>query len=419
MHRRAATTTCRAAWALAVLSAALLLAAPLRAQEDEVAARAHFRAGVKRFDAKDYEQALTEFQTAYAARPSPTIARNVGLTQRALGRYADACTTLDDMLASPAGLKPDVVTATRRTIDEMRAKVAFVHVALRSAAGSAPVSATLSVDGEAVPAARVARGLYLSPGDHYFAARAAGYTEADKSETVTAGQEVTVDLLLASTGGGESGVVISSPEAPPPGVTLSAAPVAAPAPASRPPQRHRGWASVAVEGVATELPVAPALLSGGTQLLGGIGLAGHIAYQALPFLALGADAEANVLLVPHPANTTFSVSQIGIGPHVRLMTPNRVHLFLGVSGGLFLVGTSTQLPGETSSQASTAFTGFALGEAGVVVDVSEKVGVEVEGYGGVAGIDGSRKDTAGVSSGLYTSGLTWRAGGRAGVLFRF
>jgi hypothetical protein len=58
--------------------------------------------GVKRLQAKSYDQALANFLEAYAKLPSPKILLNIGSTLRDMGRLSDAANTYQRYLDDPA-----------------------------------------------------------------------------------------------------------------------------------------------------------------------------------------------------------------------------------------------------------------------------------------------------------------------------
>ena len=58
--------------------------------------------GVKRLQARSYDQALANFLEAYAKFPSPKILLNIGSTLRDMGRLADAANTYQRYLDDPA-----------------------------------------------------------------------------------------------------------------------------------------------------------------------------------------------------------------------------------------------------------------------------------------------------------------------------
>lgn len=185
---------------LAVL--ALVTLAPVtRAHADEAeAARTHFAAGVKLYDARDYAAALAEFQAAYAAKRSPQIKRNVALCLRGLGQYPEAMDALEEMLSEGGdALKPEVKDGAKQAILEMTALVATVHVRVVSTGHTPPSQVTVTLDDKPIPPERFARPLRVLPGEHVFHATATGYFEAMQRVRFSAGQpDTAVDLGLVA-----------------------------------------------------------------------------------------------------------------------------------------------------------------------------------------------------------------------------
>src|SRR5262252_10430030 len=92
---------------LASLAAAHAAAAP---SEKEREARAHFQAGEARFKAGDFEQALTEYQAGYDAKPLPGFLVNIAQCQRRLGDLKTARATYQKfvLVAPDSPLVPQV-----------------------------------------------------------------------------------------------------------------------------------------------------------------------------------------------------------------------------------------------------------------------------------------------------------------------
>lgn len=159
---------CFAAFAL-VLSVALA-GRPAFADNNEEEGKRHFRAGVTLYQGGNYSGALAEFQASQQVRPTASALQNVALCQKALFRYVEAIETLESLQKDygeklPAAEKK----AVRDAIDEMRQRVATVAVAVT------PPTATLSVDGRAVPGSGAERKVQLDVGEHVFEAEAPGH----------------------------------------------------------------------------------------------------------------------------------------------------------------------------------------------------------------------------------------------------
>ena len=72
------------------------------AQDVSVVAEAHFAAGVKAYDRKDFETALQEFKQSYKLSPSPSILRNIGQCELKTGRPLDALVAFRAYMSDPA-----------------------------------------------------------------------------------------------------------------------------------------------------------------------------------------------------------------------------------------------------------------------------------------------------------------------------
>src|SRR5215472_224837 len=190
----------RIAFALClVLAARNVSAQPSDAHTE--AARKHFSAGVKLYDAKDYPAALEEFRRAYAEKPSPGIKRNVALCLKELHRYPEAIEALEQMLDEGGdSIKPEVRDGARKTIDEMLPLVASLRIRVVSTHAAVQPAYEVFVDDQPVSAERLSRSVRVMPGSHKLRARALGFQEATQTVEVDAGAyDVPVTLELVST----------------------------------------------------------------------------------------------------------------------------------------------------------------------------------------------------------------------------
>jgi len=96
--------------------------------------------GVKRLQAKAYDQALANFLEAYAKLPSPKILLDIGALLRDMGRLADAANTYQRYLDDPA-------TGTARVVEvkELLARLDEQLTTLR--VNVSPRGADISIDG--------------------------------------------------------------------------------------------------------------------------------------------------------------------------------------------------------------------------------------------------------------------------------
>ncbi len=391
----------------AALSLLVSLCAPKIVRADDAeAARAHFSAGVKLYDAHDYATALTEFQAAYAAKRSPQIKRNVALCLRGLGRYPEAIDALEEMLAEGGDtLKADVRDGAKQTIAEMSALVATVRVRVVYAGSTPPAAFAVSVDDKAVSAERVARPLRFLPGDHVFRAVATGFTQAEQRVHLTAGQpETSIELGLVAAdvaGHGRLTIQASAPaakivldgvevgtgvwsgdvpagvhriEATIPGVAqktvtvnvppnaqgtvnvdLGASPAPEPFPAPKPPPAPRLWyvsAGVGVFGQALT-PTALALDDTGTtkRNFGGASLVLHGGRMLGKNVSIGLMAELGGMstnayesaAVKGVAQDTITLTYVAVAPELRLRTTGKFRGFIGLALGLAAQGVDAKL----------------------------------------------------------------------------
>lgn len=124
---------------LAIASAFLLFTALSAAgssaaaqSDDDARARTHFESGRLHFDEGDYEQALSEFTSAYELSHRDGLLYNLYLANERLGHLAEAADRLEAYLAT------DVVPADERPTLERR----LVHLRERVAAGATTVDDT-------------------------------------------------------------------------------------------------------------------------------------------------------------------------------------------------------------------------------------------------------------------------------------
>src|SRR5882672_5772006 len=105
---------CRAALALGLCTALLGTAAPSGAQTDDENARIHFESGAAYLKQSDNENALREFQAAYALSKRPALLLNIANVYERMGKPREAVDALTKYL------EEDPKTADRTTRSEER-----------------------------------------------------------------------------------------------------------------------------------------------------------------------------------------------------------------------------------------------------------------------------------------------------------
>ena len=194
-------------------------AAPAAAKEDaREAARARLVEGVELLRQKQFAQALTKFDDAYALVPSPNIFYDRGLAYQGLGRDADALEAFDAFLAHADHAPPGTREKATRERDALRPRVATLAVA------SDPPGAEITVDGRRRGVTPLAGSLYIDVGPHEVAARNTSNGIVTTERIVAAPRE-TVRLTL------RFGVAEAPPASPAKAWPARAAPPSAPAPA--------------------------------------------------------------------------------------------------------------------------------------------------------------------------------------------
>ena len=160
------------------------------AKKDE--ARRHFQQGVALYEEGNYPAALAEFQAAYQMAPAAAVLFNIGLTYKALYKYADAAVMLERYLVES---KNDTRVSNEKRqqvvqlIEEMKSLLAPITFVL------SPPSAHVTVDGR--PMTLTAQNtLELASGSHTVDVSADGYESQRREVTVAAGVPSTVEFRL-------------------------------------------------------------------------------------------------------------------------------------------------------------------------------------------------------------------------------
>lgn len=175
-----------AVWALVVALAGASASAQRvddRARIEE--GRGHRRAGRN-------EEALRAFREAYALRPTPEAAGQIGFAEHALERWEPASRHLREALAEP---RDPWVVAQREALEFSLGAVESRLGSLRVECG-AP-DATVSIVGRADTALPMREPMRLPPGTVEIETRAPGHRAARQEVTLAAGESVRVVVQLA------------------------------------------------------------------------------------------------------------------------------------------------------------------------------------------------------------------------------
>lgn len=169
--------------------------APARADDapDEEAAkkaeaRSRLDAGNRLLREKQYEGALTEYEAAYRAFPSPKIRLNIAEAHFQLGNWAQAYRNYGAFLEeTPAG--SELHSAANARKEELEAKIAFLRLE------SPMEGVSVRVDGQSEGETPI-EPVPVNPGRHAVIAEKDGYQRFEAAEILTTGEEKTVVLAL-------------------------------------------------------------------------------------------------------------------------------------------------------------------------------------------------------------------------------
>lgn len=265
-------------WALPIMAAAILLAAPAAtaqpppggqapatggpqpasgeasapdapSDQDPVVeqARQHFREGLDRTTEGRLVEALAAFQKAYDLSPSYRILYNIGQVSRHVGDAPRSLRAFERYLADGgAEIEP-----ARRA--EVEAEIAALRPQVGALRVKVDAGAAVLIDGERVGEAPLEVPIYVRPGARRLRAERPGRPPAEVTIDVPAGQSTEVELVLPA-----------SPRAPVP-LQPRTPPRTAPAPQPPPDQRRSslwiGWAATGALATGAVVTGALALVS--------------------------------------------------------------------------------------------------------------------------------------------------------------
>ncbi len=167
-------------------------AAPAPVAGNEAArdtARARLVEGVELLRQKQFAQALTKFDEAYALVPSANIFYDRALAYQGLGRDADAMDAFDGFLAHAEHAPPGTREKATHERELLRARVATLAVT------SDPPGAEISVDGRRRGVTPLSGSVYVDAGPHEVAARNTS-TGVVTTERIVVAPRETVHLTL-------------------------------------------------------------------------------------------------------------------------------------------------------------------------------------------------------------------------------
>ncbi|MEZ4405903.1 MAG: tetratricopeptide repeat protein [Polyangiales bacterium] len=152
-------------------------------------ARETYARGLESFRSQRYAEALLAFESSYRAEPRPEVLYNIGLVQRALGRYLDAIDSWERFLAGDTSSVGAAVTQQARDgVTAMRSMVATVTLRAQ------PECEEVLVDGR--PARVESSAIRVDPGQRVLECRAAGHAPSRQDLRLGLGERREVVLAL-------------------------------------------------------------------------------------------------------------------------------------------------------------------------------------------------------------------------------
>jgi PEGA domain len=315
----------RSGWFAATCAVALWLAAPRAlAQNDDAANKKQAQAlqveGLRLMQKGDNQGALAKFEEAFRLVSSPKILFNMGKAHLALGDEPKAAEELERFLDEAPYAPKESRDEAQRKLDTLRPRLSYLEVQTDD------VGSTISIDGQVVGTAPLARASVVRPGAHE--------VRVEKSEMVTqvhqvapiAGQKLRVVVKLVSAA---SPVVAGVPPAfaPVPGGPAPAPSVAAAPPGAAP-------AAAVTSGPPTGQDRGGTLRTTGV-VLGSAGAAVVIVGMVFG-LAAKSDGDANA-----KTGATFSSSTYDAGHRDQTLQ----YVGYGLGAALIAAGVTTYLIG--------------------------------------------------------------------------
>lgn len=185
----------------ALFGLCLLLAGSALASDDAVAvkrAREHFDRGSELYRSARYDEAIREFEAAYAAKPHPSIFYNLGQCYEKLGRHPEAIAHYRRYLAEAPNAKDrDRVTVVIHNLEELAKREAVQPLHVRSA----PEGAEVSLDG--TKRGTTPLQLDLRAGTYALELALKGHRTTRREVTTSFERPTTVEVILEPLAPGE------------------------------------------------------------------------------------------------------------------------------------------------------------------------------------------------------------------------
>ena len=189
--------------------------------EDMASARNLFNKGRELRDQGDLKGAVEKFKAAHSMGNTPLTGYELGKTHMQLGEIVEAREAFLSVGRVPVAKDESAKSAAARTesqklADDLRAKIPTLRVVFTGLAEGA--SASVTIDGSAIPAAALSEPRGVNPGKHIVAITVAG-AAGDKKEEIEVKEsetrEVTIDVSSLKPGTATTTTTTATTETPP------------------------------------------------------------------------------------------------------------------------------------------------------------------------------------------------------------
>lgn len=194
--------------------------APAAADPTVAAVKRHYSAGRNAADAKQWPKAVEEFEKAYALKPLPQLAGNLGEAELRVGRFRDAAEHVERFLREDKGADADDKKNAQVWLDEAKKKIVTLRITVDE------VGAEVLVDDKVIGTSPLAPEVYVEPGKHTVVARK-GTMRVEVTDTYEAGWTRVMRLVPQEPGAGQA----AAPEGSATGPVATVQPPATPFPA--------------------------------------------------------------------------------------------------------------------------------------------------------------------------------------------
>jgi len=164
-------------------------------------ARKLLKEGVRLIGEADYAAALERFKRAQQLYPSPKLLINIGTTLRYLGNNAEAARAYEAYLVHPKA-QPKRKAELKRILGEIDLVVGKLTIRLFES------SVSVRLDGRLLQPRGSRIEVRVAPGEHTIVAEKLGKLPAVRNVTLSARQQLVVELRLDDSSGGQPKIVI-------------------------------------------------------------------------------------------------------------------------------------------------------------------------------------------------------------------